>query len=118
MTSRAGIVGLIATCLALAGTGSPARANATVTPQVEFHASMEELLRSLESGDTNAVQSVASTLLNQPWRMGWNAAAVAIGDEAERLCNNGHGPTDADWQRLVAVCRQLLDETDGEPEHQ
>jgi hypothetical protein len=118
MTSKVGIVGLIVTFLAFVGAVLPARAEATITPRVEFRASMEQLVCSLESGDTDAVQSAASMLLNQPGRTGWNAAAVAISDEARRLCRDGKGPADADWQRLMAVCRRLLLEADVEPERE
>jgi hypothetical protein len=118
MTNRAGIAGLIVTCLALVGSGWPARAQAATAPPVEFRASMEKLLRSLESSDTDAVLSAASTLLSQSWRTGWNAAAVSISDEARRLCRDGQRPADADWQRLVAVCRRLLDEANVEPERE
>src|ERR1700693_514889 len=107
---------LIVTCLSFAGAVSLAHAEPMVTPRVEFRASIEHLVRSLESGDTDAVQSAASTLLNQSWRTGWNGAAVAMGDETQRLCRDGHGPADADWQRLVALCRRLLIETETEPE--
>jgi len=118
MMRKAGIVGLIVVCLAFASAGSSARAGATVTSRVEFRASLEQLLHSLESGDTNAVQSAASTLLDQPWRAGANTASIALGDEAGRLCRDGEGPTDAGWQRLMAVCRRLLDEAKVEPERE
>ena len=118
MTRKAGIVGLIATCLVLAGVGAFALAEATATPSVEFRTQLEQLLHALESGDTDAVQRAASVLPDQSRRTGWNTAAIAISDEARRLCNDGQGPADAHWQRLVAVCRQLLSETSGEPEHE
>jgi hypothetical protein len=118
MTRKAGIVGLIATCLVLSGVGAPARAEVTATSPVEFRAQLEQLLHALESGDTDAVQRVASVLPDQPRRTGWNAAALAVSDEARRLCNDEQGPADADWQRLTAVCRQLLNETRDEPERE
>lgn len=117
MTSKAGTVGLILTCLVFAGSGWPVHGEVISNPQVEFRASIDQLLCSLESGDTDAVQSAASTLLNQPGRTGWNAAAVAIGDEARRLCD-GQGTSEADWQRLTVVCRRLLDEANLDPKHE
>jgi hypothetical protein len=116
MTRRASIAGLVIACLGFAGTCRPVHGEATARPQVEFRASIDQLLCSLESRDTDAVQSAASTLLNQPERTGWNAAAVAISNEAQRLCNE-QGTSEADWQRLMVVCRRLLNEADLEPEH-
>jgi hypothetical protein len=118
MTMRAGIIGLIATGLLLAGISAPAGAKPTATSPVEFHTQLDQLLHALESGDTDAVQRVALVLPNQPWRTGGNAAAVAISDEAQRLCSIGQGPADAGWQRLIVVCRRLLNELNVEPEHE
>jgi hypothetical protein len=115
MTSKASIVGLIAVCLVLAGAGATTGAETTAAPPVGFHAQLEQLAHALESGDTDAVRRAASVLPDQPRRTGWNAAALAVSDEARRLCDDEQGTTDGDWQRLTAVCRQLLNETNGEP---
>ena len=118
MIRRAGILCLLVVGLSLAGIGSTARAEVTATPRAEFHTRIEELLRALESGETGAVQSAASALSDQAtWRSGWRPAAIAIGDEARRLCVDGQKKSDADWLRLEGVCHQLLNETATEPEH-
>jgi hypothetical protein len=118
MRRSAGIYGLIVICLVFVSAGSRALAEVTVTSQAEFRVSIEQLLHALENGNIDPVQSAASTLLNQSRRTGWNAAAVAIGGEAQRLEREGKGPGSADWQRLTALCRRLLDEANSEPERE
>src|ERR1039458_3301777 len=110
MTSKARIVGLIAVGLVLAGVGAPARAETTAAPLVEFHAQLEQLVHALESGDMDAVRRAASVLPDQSRHTGWNAAALAVSDEARRLCNDEQGTTDGEWQRQIgrASCRERV----------
>jgi hypothetical protein len=116
MTSKAAIFGLIVAGLAFVGAGT--RARAAATPPAEFRGSVEQIICALESGDINDLQSASSTLLNLSRRTSWNAVAVAISDEAQRLEREGKGSADADWQRLITLCRRLLDEANVEPERE
>jgi hypothetical protein len=111
MMRSAGILSLLVGALGLAWSGTTSGAEPAASPRVEFYTQVDELLCALQERDTNAVLRLASTLSGQTSRSGWKTAGGAIGAEARRLSHGDQDTTDAEWQRLEALCRKLLDET-------